>query len=331
MKIQNINFINFNNFGGEAAISKPAYESNFDYNNTLHPQEILGRSQVNFTGGSFKFSENDRKFLDSAASNLRLSDEDKKILEDETANYLKENGIDSFDYLEDNDKAEDQGVYCERISKALDLSDGDFNIFCTDFIQRVCFYYGSEEYAPEERKYDKDLEVLDNILGKYNIGQMTMYSIFDVMKMEAEAFECDTIFDLFKSGMDPENSLTFQCVSKNISEDLACDLLIDFAKAANKDEQERHSEVNKTKMRDEFFDAQSDMTIVKQIGDRYNIDEDDFEQIIEEIEKRHSGEKSPDQLAFELSDKYDLPSGSEEFIKETIITSDSLAEILKQK
>lgn len=265
------------------------------------------------------------------ARNLRLSKEDKKILEDETANYLKENKIDSFDYLEDIDKAEDQGVYCERIGNALDLSDGDFNIFCADFIKRVCFYYESEEYVPQERKYDKDLEVLDKIFEKYDIDQMEIYSIFDVMKMEADAFRCDTIFDLFKPENKPQNSLTFQRISDNLSEDVAYDLLIDFAQAASKDEQKRHSEVNKTKMRDKFFDAQVDIAIVKQIGDRYNIDEDCFEEIMQEIEKRRSGEKSTAQLAFELSDKYDLPSGSEKFIRETITISDALREMLKQK
>lgn len=40
MKIQNINLFSFNPVMNKTAVSNPVQASNFDYNKTLHPQEI---------------------------------------------------------------------------------------------------------------------------------------------------------------------------------------------------------------------------------------------------------------------------------------------------
>lgn len=332
MKVQNINLFNFYNFQKKLPASQPANESDFNYNKALHPQEVLGRSQINFTGGNFQFSENDRKFLDSVASNLRLSKENKKLLEDITASYLEFNDQTSFDYLEDDDKAEEQGEYCERIRTALNFSDNDLNIFTADFINRIFYYYKDEEYKPIERKYDKDLEVVDHIFEKYQVAENTKLAIFDTMKMEAEAFGYDTVFDIFKSENEPQNSIAFQIMSKNFGESFACNVFLDFVEAASKDEEKRHAEVDKTKLQRMYNDFQGDVAITRIIAENFGMDNDNvLEDIFTQIKKRRSEDKNISQIAFEIADKYNLPLGAEKTIEETIINLDHIKDLLMNK
>lgn len=331
MKIQNLNFLNLYSFKNETVTDKPVEQNNFNYCKALHPQEILGRSQVNFTGSNFEFSENDRKFIDSTAKNLRLSPEQKKILEDTTADYLKENNYESFDYLEDIDKIEEQNEYCERINKVLDFSDNDYNIFCSDFMYRVCYYCEKEDYEPQIDKYAKDLEVFDHICEKYDINDNTKFEMFDIMKFEAKAFECDTVFDMFTPDKDPKKSTIFYYISKNIGEDIAWDMIIDLANVSLQSENERHASVNKTKMRDKVYNEMTDFSIAKSISEKYNINEDCIEDIVAKIEQRRNKDVSVPQIAFELADEYNLPSGAEKDIEETIIITDSLRDILKDR
>lgn len=327
MKVLNINLQN-------SVYSKPSVKQNsspnnsFDYNKMFHPQEILGRSQINFTSNNFEFCEDDEKFIDSTSKNMRLSAENKEKLKDTISSFLMENNYKTLDNLEYEGSEEDQGVFVERVGKALDLSDYDTNIFFSDLTERLTYKYYMDKYTPVDRKYMKDFEVFDTIFDKYNIEEPVKYDIYEVLTDEAESHECEMAFDLFKQE-DPMNLYTMQYIKEELGEDIALNLLIDIGNIAAKNETERHSIVNKTKWTDGFYEDQCNISIVENICENYNIPEDCFDDMMSVLKSRD--DKNVKQVAFEIADKYNLPSGAEEFIEENIVILEQLQKMLKDR
>ncbi len=297
-------------------------------NNLSNHNEIIGRSQVSFGSNNqdFKFHQFDSMFIDTTAQNLRLNNDEKNTFKAETTNFLQKNNLTSLDELYDD--LEGQGAYLENIVKKLDLSDYDYNILADDFIERVeC----DGNYIPETKKYDKDWEVVDFILEKYTTESETRLDIFDIMKMEAESRDLNTLFDIFKPENNSPHSITLATLSSTFGENTATDIYIDFALAAAKDPKTRHSEIDKNIIQSRFYDYSSDYIITCDILDYFQLDDENGDAIEQEVQKRRTEKKNIHQIAFELADKYKLPSGAEEYISTSIINNDKILAEVKNK
>jgi hypothetical protein len=182
MKINPISFLNLNNFQSFSGCNTVKSNNNqqFDYNKTFNSAEILGRSQVNFTSNNDKnkiFQEYDKKFIDTVSQNLRLSDEEKIRFNNDVKDFLKTNKIKSLENLVGAENAEMQAEFIGEVGDDICHSDFDFNILSDAFYDRV-YYEG--EYKPEVSLYDKDYEVIDHILDKYNCDEGKKCEVFDI-------------------------------------------------------------------------------------------------------------------------------------------------------
>lgn len=347
MKINNCNLIGFNNkinlFGGGAVESKPVDNSDFNYNKMLHPQEVLGRSSINFTGSKkddFVLCDDDKKFIDTTSKNLRLSDDDKQKFTNLITDFLTEKNYETLDYLDDGEFFDDfninrmgsdkQREFTDSISDKMQFSDFDHEIFCKDLLDRVYYYIQDDEYEPEEQKYQKDFEVVEDVLSKYDMDMIQKYEIFDVMKLESETMEFDTVFDIFKPQNKSKHSITMKYINDNFPSDTAMDIIIDLGSASLKDENVRHNSINKTKLSDKFYNEQTDQAIFNELVETFDMDEDLCDEVMPKLAKRYTENKNMHQIAFEIADEYQLPSGAEKFIVEAMITLDELRNLMKK-
>ena len=117
-------------------------------------------------------------FIDTVAQNLRLSDEDKQRLTDDIDTFLKANNFKSLEAIAGEKHIEEQDDFIAEVGDDICKSDFDFNILSSTFQKRM-FYEG--EYEPIADKYEKDYEVVDHILDKYDIDQELKGNIFDIM------------------------------------------------------------------------------------------------------------------------------------------------------
>lgn len=364
MKINPVNIFNFNSpqYNKKRNSVKNIQNQQFDYSmaeafsqhsnkyskNSFALDEALGRSQVNFTGrNDEKFQEYDKMFIDTVSQNLRLSDEDKRKLSDNIQSFLKINKFKSLEDIRCDENKELQMDCLAELGAEICRSDYDCDIFTDAFYDRIHY---NDQYVPEVDLYEKDYEIVDQILDKYDMNDSRKFEIFDVLKMHADSSGVETVFDLFKPENEPTVLMGLINDQLRLNKDLSTDLLIDFALMAKKDAKARREGINPWKMSDLMDEQEKDKAIADEIMRKYNIEneepyadsldysesddmeDDDFaydeeakdtmEEITDQLDRRRYG-ISIEQISYELAEKYDLPSGAYEFIKNTINRHDA--------
>ena len=362
MKINPVNIFNFNisQYNKKPNSVKNIQNQQFDYSmaeafsqhsnkysrNSFALDEAIGRSQVNFTGkNDKKFQEYDKMFIETVSQNLRLSDKDKRKLTANIKSFLKFNKFKSLEDITSDKNKELQADFIAELGDEICHSDYDYNILSNDFYDRM---YYKEQYIPEVNKYEKDYEIVEHILDGYGIDNPRKVEIFDILKKHADSSGAETIFDLFKPENKPTALMGLVKEHLHLNNNLATDLLIDFALMAKKDEKARLEGINPWKLTDLMNEQAKDEAIADEIMRKYNIEDeepyalnysesddmedDDFaydeeakdtmEEITEQLDRRRYG-ISVDQISYELVEKYDLPSGAYKFIKNTINRHDA--------
>lgn len=342
MKINSVNNFCFNllQYRGGGNSAQNIQNQQFDYSLA----EALGRSQVNFSGKKDKtYQEYDRMFIDTVAQNLRLSDEDKQRLTDNISGFLKLNGFKSLEAIAGDKNHELQADFISELGDDICQSDFDYNILSDTFQERM--YYDGQ-YNPEVDLYEKDYEVVDHILDKYDMNVGRKAEIFDVLKMHADCLGGETVFDLFKPENKPEVLMDLIKDQLQLDDDLVTNLLIDFGLMAQKDDEARREGIYPWKMTALMNEQAKDEAIACEIIGEYDLEGDEFyegdieddnefddddevenskstmEEIAEQLNRRRDG-VSVEQIAYELMEKYDLSSDAYEFIKNTIYGYDT--------
>lgn len=295
----------------------------FDYSLS----EVFGRSQVNFTGD--KYQQYDKMFVDTVAKNLRLSDDERKRLSIDVNEFLRINHYHSLEDirgLHNSDKQEAFGnMLCEKICK----SDFDSIILVNTITERM---YYDDEYEPTVNLYAKDYEIVDNILDKYDYNANKKRDIFDVMRMEAERLKCKDIFEPLMQENYPKRFQYLLNKFLDIDEESSTDLLIDFGLMATKNDAERRADIYPWKLSSEINKYIKDREIATKIIMECDLIDDNclddkqmeitINNVTDYLEKRRNG-ISPEQIAYELMEKYDIPIESYDFIRSIIYLYDT--------
>jgi hypothetical protein len=340
MKIINTNFLNYNNKQKLNYFNTPNNNNNqqFDYNKTLNPAEMLGRSQINFTAkkkkpDDQKLQEYDERFIDTLAKSLRLTDNDKLRLDNAVQNFLKTRNCKYINDLKGFSNTDIQSDFMAEVGNEICYSDNDFDIFADAFCDRI--YCPDEyEYNPVVDLYKKDFEVIDCILDKYDCDNGKKYYIFDSLADVANKKKCNNIFELFNNGNKfASKFIKILCnndynkiylTDKKIDYNTACNITLDFAAMAKKSEDERHSVISSPWKRTNFMHEQSkDIKIACRIAKQYNLASDEF---LQDAEDNYLGiffsDIKKDEETGCFVDKYD--------IKETEKYNDILEHINKR-
>lgn len=295
--------------------------------------EVLGRSQVNFTGN--KYQQYDRMFIDTLAQNLRLSDDNKTRVANDLNKFLRINHLNSLEDIANEYEIEKQiefiGILIDRVCN----SDFDNIIIAKTLGERMAY---NGEYKPVPDLYAKDYEVVDHILNKYDYDKEKKAEIFDVMKMEAERCNYRDVFEIFKSENNPNRFQYLLNNYLNVDADASVDLIIDFNSMAYKTETERRADIYPWKLSSKMGEQVKDTIIAHEIITGCDLVQGNsiedmkkikpiVKDITNQLDKRRSG-ISVEQISYELVEKYNLPLDGYDFIKNLIYKYDT-GEILE--
>ena len=192
MKLNSINFLNYNNYAPKNIInnSEPAQKGEqISIDNKLNQLEFLGRSQVKFTGiNNDDSNEFDKAFFNDISKDLELSNEDSDKFKKIVNKFLKKNNYSSTeDLCESCDDAELIDSFIVTVADGLNLSDEKIEILGDFFIKKYAVKKFSEALEEDESLADavfplivKSIQnnlVCENLLEKFNLDPQEKQNI----------------------------------------------------------------------------------------------------------------------------------------------------------
>ena len=299
---------------------------------------IAGKTKSCFANGIKKIfnnqSDNDLyKFIKKL---LRQTPEENYEFRTTVDDFLKENNIKSIsDLYSSEDLIGEQAALTERLEKEFDLSENESMAINFEFLTRANTGIFSK-YKPIVSVHIKDLDSIIKIVKdgnyKYNGGEHFDSILFKEMSKEAEQKGYENIFEIFSSKNNLSESETMKFIKNSkLSESEKTDLILDLTHTAQNPEAYANN-IHKHIATDNFYaKIQTDM-ITDKISDTFGLREDSkdiYEDLILKQLKQHIIKLFPTyieggqncslkQVAYEIAEKYNLPSGAEKKIENII-------------
>ena len=284
------------------------------------PLEILGRSQVTFIGNNFELNSDDKKFVDVVSRDLRFSDEQKELFSEIVKDYLKENKLKSLEEMNGDDNNA-QSYFLNKVSEKIDLSDAEFDVLVFHIMGRISC---NGVYLPDDRRFVKDLPLIEPILEKYGLDEDAVDTVTDAMFIDAESFKCKALFDIFNQHTNEINdTVFFDVLTNEVDDDTALNIIIDLSQKSKEYEKFGENIFPKHTERAKFYNSMDDECITDEILGEFNIAEEEGENIFKHVIKRYA-DISLQQIAFEIADEYNLPPKADKKIIEIIKTQDKI-------
>lgn len=191
MKINSINLFSYNNLPHKNT-NNAVSNQNDNPNNIKHELnvlEVLGRSQVKFTGiNNNESDEFDKTFYDDISKKLELSDKDMHKFKKIVNKFLKTNNLSSTeDLCSSFGNEEIMGSFIENVAEGLDFSDEKVDILCDFLFERAIINSMSKAIKEDESLADviipltinsmKNGLVCDKLIEKYNLDEQEKHNI----------------------------------------------------------------------------------------------------------------------------------------------------------
>ena len=320
MKISNIVF--YNQIFQPEKTFKQEKSANCNKNMDFIPDnmEILGRSQVYFSGNDFRLNPDDKKFIDVVSRDLRFSDEQKKQFTGIVKDYLKENKFNNLEEMDGEDNNQ-QAYFLNKVSENMDLSDADFDVLSFHIVDRI---YCEGVYLPDDRRFVKDLPIIEPILEQYGFDREVVDTLTDSMFIDAENFECKALFDIFNQHSNEiEDTVFFNALTHEVDDDTALNIIIDLSLKSKEYEKYGENIFSKNTERAKFYNSMDDECITDDILAEFNIAEEEGENIFRHVIKRHA-DVPYQQIAFEIADEYNLSEKADKKIIEILKTQEKI-------
>ena len=192
MKINNINIFNYNNLPHKNinnAVSNKDDDRANNIKNELNVLEVLGRSQVKFTGADNNEADNfDKTFYNDISKSLELSDEDSHKFKKIVNKFLKDNNLSSTQELfssQDNEKMLDSLI--DNVAEGLNLSDEKADILENEFVKNLAVNKLSKAFEEDDSLLEtflpfaiesmKNNLVSDNLIKAFNLDEKEQQNI----------------------------------------------------------------------------------------------------------------------------------------------------------
>lgn len=202
MKINSINYFSYNNLPHQntnSAISNQDDDRPNNIKNELNVLEVLGRSQVKFTGAdNNEADEFDKTFYNNISKSLELSDEDSHKFKKIVNKFLKDNNLSSTQELfssQDNEKM--LCSFIDNVAEGLNLSDEKADILENEFVKNLAVNKLSKAFEEDDSLLEtflpfaiesmKNNLVSDNLIKTFNLDEKEQQNINSYLqKLESD-------------------------------------------------------------------------------------------------------------------------------------------------
>ncbi len=183
MKISNIKVFNYNLSNPRSCNNPVPNQLGSESGNSLNMDhmELLGRSQVRFTGDEYgQPNEFDRTFFGEMSKKLNLSNEDANKFRKIVNRFLKTNNYSSVENFCKSDVQYEQiDSFVEKVAIGLNLSDKKIDTFANSLIDIIALNRITEMLAEDEALVEDLIPILtnsikhgmvcDNLIQKFNL------------------------------------------------------------------------------------------------------------------------------------------------------------------
>lgn len=290
--------------------------------------------------GSLFSVQADKEMYNHLAKVLRLSPEEGLEFKQTIKEFLKDNNLSSIEDLGGFDGILKQSELAELLTNKFELGDAESIAVIAELTTRANSFKGLD-YIPMANIFVKDAEPLEKLIkdGGYNYevkpsgikfgthvlpGIKFSDELFQVMSEEAKVKGLKNIFEIFMPENNPINSATYKYInSSKLSENEKTNLFIDLYDIA-KNPEEYINKVPTKPLSDIFYSGISCDLMADKIAEKFKLDSCYKEGVREYLAKlcpSHvpGGENaSPTKIAYELSEKYNLPIGAEKELTKII-------------
>lgn len=267
----------------------------------------------------------DDTFFKYTKKMLRQTPEENYEFQTTVEEFLARNNIKSIKELfKSEDLLNEQAALMEQLERKFNLSEDETYALNFEFLQRANLHK-KDTYKPVVTEYVKDAAPLLKVVkdGNYecNSGQMPFVkNLFKIMAEEAGEKGFKNIFEVVKSENKLIESKTYDFIMKsNLSENQKINLIIDLTKVS-KQVEEFAQGIPKHPSKDNFYaNIQTDM-IKDKLSERFKMKMDTSEFIRKIFPAHVAGGQGCNykQIAFEIADSYNLPTGAEKEIEKII-------------
>lgn len=202
MKINSINYFSYNNFShkniNNAVSNKDGDRAN-NIKNELNDLEVLGRSQVKFTGANnSEANEFDKTFYNNISKELELSKQDSHKFKKVVNQFLKNNNYDSLEeFCLSCDTDEKFYSFIENVAEELNLSDEKADILENEFVKNLAVNKLSKAFEEDDSLLEtflpfaiesmKNNLVSDNLIKAFDLDEKEQQNINSYLqKLESD-------------------------------------------------------------------------------------------------------------------------------------------------
>ncbi len=270
----------------------------------------------------------DKKFVNTVTDLFDLPEESVQKVEKRISEILEENNLKSLHDLQDDEGLNLQAVLFERISDDLGLTDTESDFLCMELANWI--FSETRHYTPMISKLDFGVDAFHYACDKFKLDDSVKRSLFLAMKDEAKASGYENIFECFHKNPDFKNSEVNKILESIENSEVRTNLTIDLAQYAD-DASRAALNLPKHPATDAFYGGIADDVISDSLKEEFGLTKSILKDIKSQIVSRHpeyidgGTGKSIDQIAYEIADKYQLPSGAEKTIKEIFLEADNMS------
>ena len=202
MKINSINYFNYNNFSHKNinnAVSNKDGDRPNNIKNELNVLSVLGKSQVKFTGANnSEANEFDKTFYNDISKELELSKQDSHKFKKIVNKFLKDNNLSSTQELfssQDNEKM--LCSFIDNVAEGLNLSDEKADILENEFVRNLAVNKLSKAFEEDDSLLEtflpfaiesmKNNLVSDNLIKAFDLDEKEQQNINSYLqKLESD-------------------------------------------------------------------------------------------------------------------------------------------------
>lgn len=289
-----------------------------NYNEGISPQEVVGRSLVNFQGlkkDDFEMSKSDKRFVKYVTELMHYPKEKAEQTEQIITDYLRTNKIKDLKAISGEENFEDVGAMVDKLMNSVKMTDEESTLFIGEFTDIIAF---KKDYNIPKKTYSKDFKRLSAFADNQGIDPFTTMQFHNTMVKDAQKYGFTSTFDLFNGDIKLNKTKTYKFIKETLGlkqEDMH-DFVLDIVKSPiPKEKVELPPELVKEKVASRMHNS----IVCQDIVQNFKLAPETADGVYDILAHNYSLEKPNDlkmnqKMAFLIADKYNLPMHAEKEI-----------------
>ncbi len=195
----------------------------------LNKMSVLGKSQIQFKGKSFKLNKDDLLFAGSIAAAFGLSADILNKVKDTIANFLQSNNYTSMSDIGGEENMDLQCDLTEKINDIIDLDDENYEILVNKIVDRCDSEFG---YDPDFSETDNFEQSIKNTIKKSKENDEKFIQSL-ILTFELNPEEQQNLRNIISDALKEHNLPSLKALTRDISFKITDEILDKITESLN--------------------------------------------------------------------------------------------------